>query len=108
EDLGRALGVGGHVAVLRRIAAGPFAESGCVTLEALEQLRQQEAFEQLDALLQPAELAVEQLPRVTLGESAGHYLRLGQAVLVPKAPTSGLVQLHLAEGGFIGIGEILD
>ncbi|MDB6061864.1 MAG: tRNA pseudouridine(55) synthase TruB, partial [Verrucomicrobiaceae bacterium] len=26
----------------------------------------------------------------------------------PKAPTSGLVQLQLASGEFIGVGEILD
>ncbi|MDX9874680.1 MAG: tRNA pseudouridine(55) synthase TruB [Spongiibacteraceae bacterium] len=108
EDLGAALGVGGHVAVLRRIGAGPFTEAECVPLSRLETLRQQSAFAELDALLRPTELAVADLPRVTLGESTGFYLRQGQAVLVPQAPTSGLVQLHLASGGFIGIGEILD
>lgn len=35
HDLGRALGVGGHVASLRRLAVGPFTEADAVPLDAL-------------------------------------------------------------------------
>ena len=36
EDIGEALGCGGHLSLLRRVATGPFEASQCVTLEALE------------------------------------------------------------------------
>jgi tRNA pseudouridine55 synthase len=62
----------------------------------------------MDSLLRPPTLALEALPKVVLAEAAGFYLRQGQPVLVPKAPTAGLVQLQLASGEFIGVGEILD
>lgn len=108
EDLGRALGCGAHVCRLRRVQAGPFTEADCVTLPTLEALKARGAFAELDSLLRPAATAVAALPRVTLAESAGFYLRQGQPVLVPKAPTEGLVQLQLASGEFVGVGEILD
>lgn len=108
EDLGQLLGVGAHVAMLRRIKAGPFVEGDAVSMTTLEGLKQRDALADMDGLLRPAEIAVEKLPKVVLGEAAGFYLRQGQPVLVPKAPTSGLVQLFLQAGGFIGIGEILD
>ena len=39
EDLGRALGVGGHVRALRRTKAGPFGIGDSVTLSTLEGLK---------------------------------------------------------------------
>ncbi|HCS26129.1 MAG TPA: tRNA pseudouridine(55) synthase TruB [Spongiibacteraceae bacterium] len=108
EDLGRVLGLGGHVSALRRTHAGPFDLSQAVTLPALEALKQEEAVEAMDALLLPVELALPQLPMVSLGESAGYFLLQGQAVQVPKAPTEGLVGLKLEDGRFVGVGEIMD
>lgn len=108
EDLGRALGCGAHVSVLRRVQAGPFAEADSVTLTTLEGLKARDAVADMDSLLRAPTVALESLPKLVLGEAAGFYLRQGQPVLVPKAPTSGLVQLHLASGEFIGVGEILD
>ena len=113
EDIGRVLGCGAHVSRLHRVQAGPFAEADSVSIETLSALKEREAlgdspFSGMDALLRPATLALEALPKVVLAEAAGFYLRQGQAVLVPKAPTSGLVQLQLASGEFIGVGEILD
>lgn len=108
EDLGAALGCGGHVSRLRRIAAGRFDEAACVSLGTLEALREREAFGEMDALLQPSEVAVDALPRVDLAETAGFYLRQGQPVRVAHAPEQGWAQLYLANGVFIGVGEILD
>ncbi len=113
EDLGAALGCGAHVGRLRRVMAGRFSEADCVTFAQLETLRgDSEAaatdWSALDALLLPPELAVSTLPALVLAESTSFYLRQGQPVLVPKAPTAGLVQLHSAAGEFLGIGEILD
>jgi tRNA pseudouridine55 synthase len=108
EDLGRALGCGAHVKVLRRVQAGPFGEADCVAPTTLEALRSREAWAEMDRLLRPADVAVAALPDVVLAEAAGFYLRQGQPVRVPQAPAQGLVQLHTATGEFVGVGEILD
>ncbi|MFT5033370.1 MAG: tRNA pseudouridine55 synthase [Bacteroidia bacterium] len=108
EDIGTVLGVGGHVSALRRTQAGPFNLSQAVTLPTLEQMKEVEAIDDLDALLLPIELALPQLPMISLGESAGYFLLQGQAVQVSKAPTEGLVGLKLEDGRFVGVGEIMD
>jgi tRNA pseudouridine55 synthase len=107
EDLGAALGCGAHVTGLRRTGVGPYGADGLVTLEQLEALAG-EGFAGLDALLLPMESALAQWPGVRLTGDAAFYLRQGQPVLVPKAPTSGWVRLYEGESTFLGMGEILD
>ncbi len=108
EDLGRALGVGAHVGALHRVQAGPFVESESVPLAELEAMKQREAYAEMDALLQPISQALTHLPQLVLAENSGFYLRQGQPVIVPHAPTEGAVALTLESGEFIGVGEILD
>lgn len=108
EDLGDALGFGAHVGALRRFQAGPFTEAGSITLATLEGLKQSEAHAEMDRLLQPMDAALDGLPEVKLAESAGFYLRQGQPVMVPHAPTEGCVRLRLENGELVGVGEILD
>ena len=108
EDLGRALGVGAHVAALRRTAAGPFRLEHSVTLATLEALKANEKLAEMDQLLLPADAALSDMPLVKLSESGGFYLRQGQPVLVPNAPCDGMVRVALDSGEFLGIGEILD
>ena len=56
--------------------------------------------------------AVRQWPEVRLTDNTAYYLRQGQPVIVPHAPTSGWVRLAEVEeddtAKFIGVGEILD
>ena len=47
-------------------------------------------------------------PALRLSEDAAFYLRQGQAVLVPQAPTEGLVRLYDPSRRFIGVGSVLD
>jgi tRNA pseudouridine55 synthase len=108
EDLGQALGCGAHVSALRRVQAGPFDESQAVTLEQLDALRDDEAFAELDNLLQPVDTAISDLPELTLIDDVAYYLLQGQPVIVPKAPTEGLVRLRHEDGRFLGMGEIQD
>tara|TARA_R110000782_G_scaffold146929_12_gene239691 strand:- start:1180 stop:2106 length:927 start_codon:yes stop_codon:yes gene_type:complete len=108
EDLGAAIGCGGHVAALRRLQAGPFVEAQSVSIEALQALRDAEDFDGLDALLLPITDALEHIPQLSLGETAAHYLMQGQPVQVAAAPTSGMVVLLSETQKFLGIGEILD
>jgi tRNA pseudouridine55 synthase len=108
EDLGKALACGAHVAQLRRTMAGPFGIGQCVTLATLEALKENNAVADMDALLLPADTAVNSLPLVSLSESGGFYIRQGQPVQVPNAPCNGMVRVALETGEFLGIGEILD
>jgi tRNA pseudouridine55 synthase len=62
----------------------------------------------LDQLLLPMESGLTQWPDVRLTGDAAFYLRQGQPVLVPKAPTTGWVRLYEGESRFLGMGEILD
>lgn len=108
EDLGKALGCGAHVIALRRTKAGPFSIEDCVTMPALEALKQGEKEADMDALLLPADAALGAIPLVKLSESGGFYMQQGQPVLVPNAPCDGMVRIALETGEFLGIGEILD
>lgn len=109
EDLGNVLGCGGHVVGLRRTGVGPYVESAApfVTMDQLEALGEED-FGAMDALLLPQDSALGHWPEVRLSEDACFYLRQGQAVLVPRAPTEGLVRLYDPSRRFIGVGEILD
>jgi tRNA pseudouridine55 synthase len=111
EDIGRELGCGGHVSALRRTGVGPYEETGVefVTLEQLRELSELEgAAPRLDALLLPLDSALGHWPAVRLSADAAFYLQQGQAVLVPQAPTKGLVRLFDVSQRFLGVGEILD
>ncbi len=108
EDIGEALGCGAHVSELRRTQVGPYDDpDAMVTMEQVE-AAVEEGFAALDALLLPIESALAHWPAVTLNEDSAYYLRQGQPVLVPRAPTSGMVRLFEAAGRFIGAGEIQD
>ena len=108
EDIGEQLGCGAHVADLRRLGVGPFDDSAMLTMQALEARRDEAGEAGLDALLLPMESGLANWPDVHLIGDAAFYLRQGQPVLVPKAPTSGLVRLYEGETRFLGVGEILD
>ncbi len=104
EDIGKAVGCGAHVLSLRRIAVGPYNISAAVTIEHLRQLS--EAGEaHLDDQLLPVDSMLGHFPEIEMNESLAFYLRRGQAVMVPGAPTSGLVRIRF-NGEFIGIGEV--
>jgi len=107
-DIGERLGCGAHVSRLRRTQVGPFDDSDMITLAGLEALAGEAGFEAMDHTLLPADSAVAGLPQVELPESSAFYLRQGQPVIVPKAPTSGLVRIYSRGRRFMGVGEVLD
>ena len=110
EDIGRELGCGGHVVQLRRTGVGPYTESAMpfVTLDQVAELAAGETPQGLDALLLPLDSALGHWPAVRLSADAAFYLGQGQAVLVPQAPTEGLVRLYDPSSVFVGVGCILD
>jgi tRNA pseudouridine55 synthase len=71
EDIAEALGCGGHLTALRRVATGPFAESACVTLEDLTAMDEP----QREARLLPVQCLLSDHTLVTLdAENAGRFL----------------------------------
>lgn len=105
EDIGKALGCGGHISQLRRLKTGPFNGDAMWTLEALEALADQAARE---AELMPVDVLVDHLPSLTLDEPAYGRLAHGQSanVAVGKSlPPEALARLYYAES-FIGLGVV--
>lgn len=107
EDIGEALGCGAHLSQLRRTRVGPFNEEGMVTLDTLRD-EAEEGAESLDHYLLPLDHALGDYPEVKLTESSLFYVRQGQAVQVPQAPTDGWVRLFDNAGKFVGVGAVLD
>ncbi len=108
EDIGEMLGCGAHVAGLRRLGVGPY--EGTDNMIGLEELRDlaEQGPEALDKFLLPMESGLSQWPDVCLSSDAAYYLRQGQPVLVPHAPTDGWVRLFANDHKFLGMGQILD
>lgn len=106
EDIGEALGCGAHVVALRRTGVGPYTGQEMHSMPELEALAEQGP-QALDALLLPVDSALADWPRVEVGADTAFYLRQGQAVLVPKAPTSGWVRVYHGDS-LLALGEIQD
>lgn len=107
DDIGEALGCGAHVKSLRRIGVGPYANASALTAGQLERLAEV-GLDSLDAELLGLDTIVQDLPAVTLTPAVSYYLRQGQPVLVPRAPTQGLLRIYAGEGRFLGVGEVLE
>jgi tRNA pseudouridine55 synthase len=107
EDIGRELGCGAHLKMLRRIGAGPFTASQMVTMTEIDHLAQIGP-DALDKQLVPMDYVLRNVPAVHLNESMAFYMRQGQAITVPRAPVQGLVRLYDQRDMFLGVGTILD
>jgi len=108
EDLGEILECGAHLKSLRRTATGPFDINQAVSLDKLTALAEQ-GLDALDALLIPMHNALVDWPEISLTDNSAYYVRQGQPVLVPKAPSNGWVRLMGEKpDDFIGIGRILE
>ena len=71
EDIGEALGCGGHLVALRRVETGPFSISQCFTLGQLEAMSESERL----TALQAVECLLPQHADITLDEeNAGRFL----------------------------------
>ena len=71
EDIGEALGCGGHLTSLRRTATGHFALAECIPLESLEAMPEEERL----SCLKPVDSLLPDHTRVTLdADNAGRFL----------------------------------
>jgi tRNA pseudouridine55 synthase len=107
-DLGLALGTHGHLAALRRQAAGAFTLAQAHTLATIEQAAQAG---QLADLLLPAGYGLD-LPTLPVDESSARRLGQGQKVVLPydaaqQTPASSLAQAYDAHNELLGIVRCL-
>jgi tRNA pseudouridine55 synthase len=105
EDIASELDCGAHITSLRRLSVGPYSDE-MVTIEQLTELAEQ-GFDALDECLKPVDSGVADWPDVHLSTDAAFYVRQGQPVMVPQAPTEGWVRIY-DQNHFLGIGEIQD
>jgi len=105
EDIAKKLDCCAHITALRRLSVGPYSDD-MVTIDELITLAE-EGQDALDACLQPIDSGVADWPDVRLGSDAAFYVRQGQPVLVPHAPTEGWVRIY-DQSHFLGLGEIQD
>lgn len=87
HDMGLALGTGAHMGDLRRTVTEPFDDSDLVTMhdfvDALAWWREDDDPEALEAVVQPAERALVDLPSVTIAPSAAESVAEGAPVYAP-------------------------
>ncbi len=116
EDLGRLLGCGAHVAMLRRLETGPYRAEMMMPLEQLQQLAEfqpgehsQECIQaRLDRLLLPPWTAIAELPAVELSVEQSRRLQSGQGC-GERFEQRGQVRIFTAgTETFIGVGEVGD
>lgn len=109
SDIGEELDSGAHVVALRRTQAGPFDDSGAITMQRLLEAREEQ---RIDELLLPTASTVEGWPTVFVRGGVAYNIRHGQAVRVNNSPQQGWVKVceivDNARTKFLGIGEILD
>ena len=105
EDIAKKLQCCAHITALRRLSVGPY-DGDMMTMEQLMELAEQ-GNDALDDSLQPIDSGVADWPDVHLGSDAAFYVRQGQPVMVPHAPTQGWVRIY-DQSQFLGLGEIQD
>jgi tRNA pseudouridine55 synthase len=105
-DLGRALGVGGHVTALRRTRSGPFGLGGARPLdEILADLA--EAGDREIPVITPAD-ALSHLPRCAVDATAARMLEQGKRVpwdSLGESPPRGRVRIVRPGGQLLAVGE---
>ncbi len=95
RDVGKALGVGGHLTALRRTAVGPFDLDAARTLDQLE-----EHYEQTPI----SDAARAAFPSVELDDRQATDVRFGRRLEV-EPPTSGPVAVFAPDGTFLALYE---
>jgi tRNA pseudouridine55 synthase len=102
HDVGQALGVGGHVQCLRRVASGSWRVEDAVSLETL-----QAESGDLERYLHGLRGALSMLPPVVLTAELAYRFTLGQRVPLAQAPAQ-VTDLRVLGPGerFLGIGRM--
>ena len=92
EEIGEALGCGGHLVALRRVRAGSLYVDDAVTLEAFEAL----ATDERDAMLLPVDALIANLPAIELDDACARRFVEGQRLAWPDVSYQGRVRVYRA------------
>ena len=114
RDLAAACGTLGHVAALRRLRVGPFAEQGAIPLDKL--LRAEDTPPTSPDVLLPVATALADIPALALTEAEAFGLGHGQAIslvtlmgrIPPAADPDGGLARAMAGGRVIGLCRLED
>ncbi len=102
EDIGEALGCGGHLTALRRTSISQFELSNASTLPQLEAMNEAE----LLACLLPLDCMLQAMPLILLDEVEVQRMAQGQRLGKDWGVPDGLVRLYEADK-FVGVGDVL-
>ncbi|MDX8400864.1 MAG: tRNA pseudouridine(55) synthase TruB [Gallionellaceae bacterium] len=101
EDIGKALGCGGHLIALRRSAIARFELANAYTLTQFEEMDDA----QRDACMLPVDCMLQELPSLELDavelQRMAQGQRLGKSLDLPQ----GKLRLY-SDGKFVGLGEL--
>jgi tRNA pseudouridine55 synthase len=109
HELGNRLGTGAHLAQLRRTASGDFTLEQAVTLEKLQELREQADAngQSLSKLLQPIAIhprkILPQFPSVTVNQETAGLIGNGRAVNLPEFSLARQIKIFAAPDQLIAI-----
>ncbi|MDH5620977.1 MAG: tRNA pseudouridine(55) synthase TruB [Gammaproteobacteria bacterium] len=105
EDIAKQAGTVAHTARLHRESVGDFESAGMLDMTAVEALAAQGPAP-LRARLLPADVALTDLPGVSVGpDDAGRFCG-GQAVTVDTQQQEGLARVYAPEEQFLGVGYL--
>jgi tRNA pseudouridine55 synthase len=102
HEIGQQLGLGAHLASLRRTGLGEFTEADCCTLEQLEPAAQQDETE--DLMIHPRRI-LPAFPCVTADDANANRIRHGQAVNLPELSRARLVKVFAGQAELIAIAS---
>lgn len=102
EDIGEALGCGGHLIALRRTGIGEFGLAAAHTLPELEALDGPAR----DGLLLPVDSLIQGFPALSLDDVQAGRLAQGQRLAMRDDHPDGKRRLY-AGGEFIGLGDLV-
>lgn len=109
HELGAKIGIGAHLAQLRRTLSGEFTLQQAVTLECLAQLRDEAVSSQQELAAVIADIAVhprlvlQQLPSVTVNDETAALISNGRAVNLPEFSTARLIKVFLGQENLIAV-----
>lgn len=106
NDIGEALGCGGHLGPLTRLRAGPFPLESALTVEELRTLAQEGRWQEY---LFPTDALVLHLRAAVVGPTGEAYIQNGQAVGFPIPRLTTLrpetCRIYTADGHFLALAQ---
>jgi tRNA pseudouridine55 synthase len=107
HDLGAALGLGAHLAALRRISSGSFTLEQAISIEEAQRLADEG---QLESRIIPAASLLPELPTEIVDDATARQIRDGRAFRVspfnaPADPKQAFLKAVTKTGALVAIGE---